>query len=130
MSGIPNLPGQSKLPGGLKAKQRHQPKYRLPVLNWSALRPNQVAGTIFNELDDDSVLNEVLTLERIVNLCRSTLVICNLGSVKPFGGGGFDGIDLEVGQIVKNVSLCILPQHRFPIIVFEEIERCPHGMPG
>ena len=60
--GVPNFPGQANLPGGLKAKTRHQPKYRLPVLNWSALRPNQVAGTIFNELDDDSVLNEVRML--------------------------------------------------------------------
>ena len=54
---MPNSPGN--LPGGLKAKQRHHTKYRLPVLNWSALKPNQVAGTIFNDLDDDSVLNEV-----------------------------------------------------------------------
>uniref|UniRef100_F7AXL0 Formin-like protein n=1 Tax=Ciona intestinalis TaxID=7719 RepID=F7AXL0_CIOIN len=57
--GMPSFPNQANLPGGLKAKQRHHPKYRLPVLNWSALRPNQVAGTIFNELDDDSVLNEI-----------------------------------------------------------------------
>ncbi|CAK8671797.1 formin-like protein 2 isoform X2 [Clavelina lepadiformis] len=55
--GVPNFPGN--LPGGLKAKQRHHTKYRLPVLNWSALKPNQVAGTIFNDLDDDSVLNEL-----------------------------------------------------------------------
>ena len=56
---MPRLPNQAFLPGGLKAKQRHQPKYRLPALNWSVLRPNQIAGTIFNELDDDAVLNQV-----------------------------------------------------------------------
>jgi len=58
-AGAPKFPNQGNLPGGLKAKQRHKPKYRLPVLNWSALRPNQVAGTIFNELDDEAVLGEV-----------------------------------------------------------------------
>nr|CAB3246530.1 formin-like protein 2 [Phallusia mammillata] len=57
--GVPNFPNQPHLPGGLKAKQRHHPKYRLPVLNWSALRPNQVSGTIFNELDDESVLGNI-----------------------------------------------------------------------
>ena len=30
-----------------------QTKYKLPTLNWIALKPNQVRGTIFNELDDD-----------------------------------------------------------------------------
>lgn len=59
--GMPRLPNQAFLPGGLKAKHRHQPKYRLPALNWSVLRPNQIVGTIFNELDDDAVLNQVIT---------------------------------------------------------------------
>ena len=56
---MPSFPNQAHLPRGLKQKQRHQTRYRLPALNWHALRPNQIAGTIFNELDDDSVLNEV-----------------------------------------------------------------------
>ena len=47
------------MPGGLKAKQRYQPKFRLPALNWSALKPHQIPGTVFNELDDDAVLNQV-----------------------------------------------------------------------
>lgn len=29
----------------------------MPLLNWQALKEEQVAGTIFNELDDDSVLD-------------------------------------------------------------------------
>lgn len=59
ISGMPSFPGSGQLPGGLRAKQKHQPKYRLPVLNWKALKPNQVAGTVFTELDDDAVLNEL-----------------------------------------------------------------------
>ena len=56
----PNLlGGPGKGPGGLKAKKRHQTKYRMPVLNWQALKPSQISGTIFNELDDDKVLSEI-----------------------------------------------------------------------
>jgi len=52
---IPNLP-----PGiGIKQKKVYKPKYRLQNLNLTPMRPNQVAGTIFNDLDDDSVLNRV-----------------------------------------------------------------------
>ena len=69
---MPSFPGAAQLPGGLRAKPRHQTKYRLPVLNWKALKPNQVAGTVFNELDDDSILNEVqelmLVLEKFVSV--------------------------------------------------------------
>ena len=41
---------------GLKSKKPIQTKYRLPLLNWQALKPNQVTGTVFNELDDEQVL--------------------------------------------------------------------------
>jgi len=34
-----------------------QPKYRLPVLNWVAMKPNQVKGTLFSELDDEKLYN-------------------------------------------------------------------------
>lgn len=36
-----------------------QTKYKLPTLNWIALKPNQVRGTIFNELDDDRLHNQI-----------------------------------------------------------------------
>uniref|UniRef100_A0A674BPW2 Formin like 1 n=1 Tax=Salmo trutta TaxID=8032 RepID=A0A674BPW2_SALTR len=54
----PPLP--SPLPGGgNRNKKPIQTKYRLPSFNWQALKPNQVAGTIFNELDDENVLGEL-----------------------------------------------------------------------
>lgn len=31
----------------------------MPLLNWQALKPNQVTGTVFNELDDEQVLGEL-----------------------------------------------------------------------
>ncbi|XP_035998473.1 formin-like protein 1 [Fundulus heteroclitus] len=42
-----------------KQKQPIQTKYRLPLLNWDALKSDQVEGTIFSELDDQRVLQEL-----------------------------------------------------------------------
>ncbi|XP_029382912.1 formin-like protein 1 [Echeneis naucrates] len=44
---------------GCKRKKPIQTKYRMPLFNWQALKSNQVAGTIFNELDDEHVLEEI-----------------------------------------------------------------------
>uniref|UniRef100_A0A7N8YLA7 Formin-like 1b n=1 Tax=Mastacembelus armatus TaxID=205130 RepID=A0A7N8YLA7_9TELE len=44
---------------GCKQKKPIQTKYRMPLFNWQALKYNQVAGTIFGELDDEHVLQEV-----------------------------------------------------------------------
>uniref|UniRef100_A0A8C4H6U4 Formin-like 1a n=1 Tax=Dicentrarchus labrax TaxID=13489 RepID=A0A8C4H6U4_DICLA len=44
----------------LKAgKKTIQTKYRMPLLNWQPLKPNQVSGTVFNELDDEQILVEL-----------------------------------------------------------------------
>ncbi|XP_069381834.1 formin-like protein 1 [Paralichthys olivaceus] len=50
--GVPNAPA-------LKSKKPIQTKFRMPLLNWQALQPNQVSGTVFNELDDEQVLEEL-----------------------------------------------------------------------
>uniref|UniRef100_A0A8D3C262 Formin-like 1a n=1 Tax=Scophthalmus maximus TaxID=52904 RepID=A0A8D3C262_SCOMX len=47
------------VPSGLKSKKTIQTKFRMPLLNWQALKPNQVTGTVFNELDDEQVLGEL-----------------------------------------------------------------------
>jgi len=39
----------------VKKKQTPQPKHRLPVLNWVAMKLNQVKGTVFSELDDEKL---------------------------------------------------------------------------
>ncbi|KAL5290677.1 FMNL2 family protein [Megaselia abdita] len=41
--------------GAMTIKRKVQTKYKLPTLNWIALKPNQVRGTIFNELDDEKI---------------------------------------------------------------------------
>ncbi|KAL0992808.1 hypothetical protein UPYG_G00098720 [Umbra pygmaea] len=42
-----------------KSRKPIQTKFRMPLLNWQALKPNQVNGTVFNELDDEQVLQEL-----------------------------------------------------------------------
>uniref|UniRef100_A0A668AST5 Formin like 1 n=1 Tax=Myripristis murdjan TaxID=586833 RepID=A0A668AST5_9TELE len=44
---------------GYKQKKAIQTKFRMPLLNWQALKPNQVTGTVFNELDDEHILGEL-----------------------------------------------------------------------
>lgn len=41
----------------VKTKKPIQTKFRMPLLNWQALKPNQVTGTVFNDLDDEKVLD-------------------------------------------------------------------------
>ncbi|XP_065111591.2 formin-like protein 1 [Paramisgurnus dabryanus] len=58
-SGPPPPPGAPPAPGaetGVKTRKPIQTKFRMPLLNWQALKPNQVTGTVFSELDDEQVL--------------------------------------------------------------------------
>uniref|UniRef100_A0A8C9SR70 Formin like 1 n=1 Tax=Scleropages formosus TaxID=113540 RepID=A0A8C9SR70_SCLFO len=57
--GPPPPPGGLPAGNRVKGKKSIQTKYRMPLLNWQALKPNQVTGTVFNELDDDHVLQEL-----------------------------------------------------------------------
>ncbi|XP_029945357.1 formin-like protein 1 [Salarias fasciatus] len=56
--GPPPPPGAPNIQA-VKGKKTIQTKFRMPLLNWQALKPNQVTGTVFNELDDDQILEEL-----------------------------------------------------------------------
>ncbi|XP_053119137.1 formin-like protein 1 isoform X3 [Hemicordylus capensis] len=43
----------------IKIKKPIQTKFRMPIFNWVALKPNQINGTVFNELNDEKVLQEL-----------------------------------------------------------------------
>ncbi|KAJ7987711.1 hypothetical protein DPEC_G00329330 [Dallia pectoralis] len=51
--------GRPEGTSGDRNKTPIQTKYRLPLLNWQALKPHQVAGTVFSELDDEHLLGEL-----------------------------------------------------------------------
>ncbi|XP_072224881.1 formin-like protein 1 [Leuresthes tenuis] len=55
----PPPPGAPDAQSGIKSKKPIQTKYKMPLLNWQPLKPNQVAGTVFNELDDEQILGEL-----------------------------------------------------------------------
>ncbi|KAK8403020.1 hypothetical protein O3P69_000924 [Scylla paramamosain] len=60
----PPAPGSlAAPPDSMTIKKKVNTKYKLPTLNWVALKPNQVRGTVFNELDDEKLFNVIDFLE-------------------------------------------------------------------
>nr|XP_022310119.1 formin-like protein CG32138 isoform X5 [Crassostrea virginica] len=57
--GAPGAPPPPPGPGAMTIKRKIQTKYRLPMLNWTPLKPQQVKGTVFSDLDDDKLLNVI-----------------------------------------------------------------------
>lgn len=51
----------------VKIKKPIKTKFRMPVFNWVALKPNQINGTVFNEIDDERILEvKLLTLYSVM----------------------------------------------------------------
>ena len=58
----PTAPVPTSSVSGVKAKKPIQTKFRMPLLNWVALKPNQITGTVFTELNDEKVLQVSVAL--------------------------------------------------------------------
>ncbi|XP_071433422.1 LOW QUALITY PROTEIN: formin-like protein 1 [Pithys albifrons albifrons] len=57
---LPAVPGAPQTANGsVKVKKPIQTKFRMPVFNWVALKPSQIDGTVFTELNDEKVLQEL-----------------------------------------------------------------------
>ncbi|XP_052753427.1 formin-like protein isoform X2 [Galleria mellonella] len=63
-------------------KRKVDTKYKLPTLNWIALKPNQVRGTIFNELDEERPRRRINFAE-----FEQKFRIGGVGAGAPGGGG-------------------------------------------
>lgn len=50
-------------PAAVKIKKPIQTKFRMPVLNWVALKPSQINGTVFNDIDDEAILQVTRTFK-------------------------------------------------------------------
>uniref|UniRef100_A0A7N4P900 Formin like 1 n=1 Tax=Sarcophilus harrisii TaxID=9305 RepID=A0A7N4P900_SARHA len=58
--GLPGVfGGPTPETGAVKAKKPIQTKFRMPVFNWVALKPSQITGTVFTEINDEKVLQEL-----------------------------------------------------------------------
>ncbi|XP_053373201.1 formin-like protein isoform X2 [Mercenaria mercenaria] len=55
MGAPPPPPPAPGAPSAMTIKKKIQTKYRLPVLNWTPLKPQQVKGTVFADLDDEKL---------------------------------------------------------------------------
>ncbi|KPP77435.1 Formin-like protein 2-like [Scleropages formosus] len=56
----PPPPPPPPVPGtAVKIKKPIKTKFRMPVFNWVALKPNQINGTVFNEIDDERILEDL-----------------------------------------------------------------------
>uniref|UniRef100_A0A7N6A0A2 Formin-like 2b n=1 Tax=Anabas testudineus TaxID=64144 RepID=A0A7N6A0A2_ANATE len=58
------------LPAAVKIKKPIQTKFRMPVLNWVALKPSQINGTVFNDIDDEAILHD-LNMEEFEELFKT-----------------------------------------------------------
>lgn len=56
----------------VKIKKPIKTKFRMPVFNWVALKPNQINGTVFNEIDDERILEVRAVLAAFRSPCLST----------------------------------------------------------
>lgn len=61
----------------VKIKKPIKTKFRMPVFNWVALKPNQINGTVFNEIDDERILEVSVSSGNSVSqwLLRDLLLI-------------------------------------------------------
>uniref|UniRef100_A0A8C0KK15 Formin like 3 n=1 Tax=Canis lupus dingo TaxID=286419 RepID=A0A8C0KK15_CANLU len=65
----PLLSGPDQTPT-IRIKKPIKTKFRLPVFNWTALKPNQISGTVFSELDDEKILED-LDLDKFEELFKT-----------------------------------------------------------
>jgi hypothetical protein len=58
-SGPPPPPMMGGGKSNMTIKRALQPKCKLPTLNWTVLKPRDVKGTVFNQLDDSKYYNTI-----------------------------------------------------------------------
>ena len=69
--GPPPPPGMAEPPiPSMTIKRKIVTKFRLPNLNWVALKPQQVKGTVFCELDDERLM-DVIDFEQFEELFKT-----------------------------------------------------------
>lgn len=65
----------------IRIKKPIKTKFRLPVFNWTALKPNQINGTVFNEIDDERVLEVSLTWVTLWEIGRGVETVAKLSKI-------------------------------------------------
>lgn len=100
----PPPPPMSTLQNNLKIKRQRQPTCKLPFLNWIPLKPNLVRGTIFAELDDEKMMNQINFSDFEEKFQKDNLKTCGIKKKKS---------NINVGATVleanrsRNISICL-----------------------
>lgn len=68
---------------GVPSKRKIQTKYKLPTLNWQALKPGQVKGTVFAEIDDENIIK--VEFEQNLSLVKYYIFLYSHFYFAPFG---------------------------------------------
>ena len=92
--------------GAMTIKRKVQTKYKLPTVNWIALKPNQVRGTIFNELDDDK-LHSVIDFDDF----EERFKISNIGTMTNGDNTVTDGLGTFPSRRFKKPENVTLLEH-------------------
>lgn len=85
-------------------KKKIQSKYRLPLLNWTPLKPQQVKGTIFSDLDDERLM-AVIDFQEFEELFR-------LGPAGPFSRDPSEGTPKLLKKLKKPENISLLEPNR------------------
>ncbi|CAK9292897.1 unnamed protein product [Gordionus sp. m RMFG-2023] len=114
---VPNIPpigkglDNSSNPNNetMTIKRRIETKYRLPMLNWMPLKPRQLKGTIFNDLEDEALLNVIDfdTFEELFKLGLQKNDLSNpLNNSHPARekDGNLNNIDCNGNNLISNVN--------------------------
>lgn len=83
----PPPPGMAEPPiPTMTIKRKIETKYKLPNLNWIALKPQQVKGTVFCELDDEKLLKiiDFETFEELFKMGNNAFPMQNSSSMRNY----------------------------------------------
>ncbi|XP_005091796.1 formin-like protein isoform X2 [Aplysia californica] len=120
-SGIPSM-------DAMTIKKKIQTKYRLPILNWTPLKPQQLKGTIFSDLDDEK-LYTVIDFNEFEDMFR-------LGPAGPLAASG-DGTPKMLKKNKKPETISLLDANRLRNVAItrrkielsnDEIVKCINGL--
>ncbi|XP_026327591.1 formin-like protein isoform X2 [Hyposmocoma kahamanoa] len=110
----PGLMAPPQHTDAMTIKRKVDTKYKLPTLNWIALKPNQVRGTIFNELDEERPRRRINFTEfeekfRIGGVCTSGSVdSCDTDTLASFPSKRFrkpDTVSLLEHTRLRNIAI-------------------------
>uniref|UniRef100_A0A8C5AP49 Formin-like 3 n=1 Tax=Gadus morhua TaxID=8049 RepID=A0A8C5AP49_GADMO len=109
----------------IRIKKPIKTKFRLPIFNWTALKPNQINGTVFNEIDDERVLEE-LDLERFEELFKTRAQVATVdlsSTTNKVANKAVNKITLLDANRSKNLAITLRKANKKPEEICKAIEK-------